>query len=272
MAKKKTVYKIKWKNLFLISIVIIFILTALFFGIKLLSDYNATKDMVSRFTNETEVKNIVDDEKTKTIKPDSSLSKFDAYWDYIKLGLIEVDMANLKKINTDAIGYIEVKGTNFSYPIVQSDNSFYRTHTLDKSDNSFGWIYLDQENSLKDLDTNTIIYGNKNYFGQLSASLDVLFENSWKDDNNNYLIKFFTNDHSTLWQIISVYHTKDEEHLKRTFQDETEIETFIDSMLKKTEIKFKGYAKNDDKFLTITTNSKGTNLVIQAKLIKIRSE
>ena len=93
-----------------------------------------------------------------------------------------------------------------------------------------------------------------------------------ENDDNNYIIKLYTRTQSTIWQIVSVYETKDKDHLQTTFEDDSDIEKYIDSMLKNTQIKFKGYAKTDDKFLTLTTNSKGTNLVIQAKLIKIRDE
>lgn len=269
--KNKTVYKIKWKNLTIIIGLIIVFIFLLVFGVDIFKDYTNTKKMIAKIEDEIEVTSIVDDELTKTIKPDSSLSKFDAYWDYVKLGLIEVDMAKLKRINTDIVGYIEVKGTEFSYPIVKNDNTFYKNHSLDKSENSFGWIYMDENSSEEELGTNTIIYGNKNYLNLLSANLNSVLKDEWKNDDDNYIIKIFTKDYSSIWQIISVYHTKDDEHLQTEFEDD-EMENYIDQLLKKTEIKFKGYAKPDDKFLTLTTNSKGTNLVIQAKLIKIRKE
>lgn len=277
LMKKKTkkVYKLKWKNtgiMFAIVLIVLFIIFGLYKSFHLVRNYLYTNEMIDKIKGEIEVNNIVDDEKTKTIKPDSTLSKFDAYWDYIKKSLIEVDMAKLKRINTDIIGYMEVTGTDFSYPVTKGKNSYYENHTLDKRENLFGWIYMDEKNNLDELDTNTIIYGNKNYLNLLSSDLNKVLKEEWKEDNDNYLIKFYTNEHSTLWQIISVYKTKDKEHLKTTFEDESEIEGYIDSMLKKTEIKFKGYAKPDDKFLTITTNAKGSNLVVQAKLIKIRSE
>lgn len=272
VAKKKNALKIKWKNLLLMIFLVGALLLGLIFGTKLLSDYQNTKKMIEKIHSEIEVKNVVDDEKTRVIAPDSTLSKFDAYWSYVKQGLIEVDMANLKRINTDAVGYIEVKGTNFSYPLVKGEDSFYRKHSFDKSENSLGWIYMSEENNLNELDTNTVIYGNKNIFGLLQSDLKEVLKDEWKDENDNYLIKFYTNKYSTLWQIISVYNTKDDEHLKTTFTDDEEFEKYIDDMLKKTEIKFKGYAKKDDKLLTLTTNSKGSNLVIQAKLIKIRTE
>lgn len=273
--KTKTTYKLKKKNLFTMLVIIflgIILIMGALKGISLFKDYTATKNIKEKIKEEIEVKNIVDDELTKTIKPDSTLSKFDAYWDYIKQGLIEIDMAKLKRTNTESIGYMEVKGTDFSYPIIQGANDYYKNHSFDKTENSFGWLYMDENNALEELDTNTIIYGNKNYLGLLISDLNATLKDEWAADDDNYLIKFYTNEHSTLWQIISIYKTKDKDHLKTIFESEEELETYIDSMLKKTEIKFKGYAKTTDRFLTLTTNSNGTNLVIQAKLIKIRTE
>lgn len=270
--KTKRNFKIKWKNFGVSLLVVVVAVFLLVQGIVMLKNYLGTKRIIEKVRDEIEVKSIVDDEYTKTIRPDSNLSKFDAYWDYIKLGLIEVDMAQLKKINTDCVGYIELKGTTFSYPIVKGENDFYKKHTLNKEKNGFGWIYMDESANEDELSTNTIIYGNKNYFGQLASNLNEVLKDDWKDDDDNYIIKLYTRTQSSIWQIISVYETKDDDHLKTEFESDEEIESYIDSILKKTQIKFKGYAKKDDKLLTLTTNSNGNNVVIQAKLIKIREE
>lgn len=269
--KKKTVYKLNWKNTIVFTVAVVAAVFTIFLVAHILMDYSHTKSVLEKI-REIEIMSSVDDENTTTIKPDSGLSKFDVYWDYIKLGLIDVDMAQFKRINSDTIGYIEIKGTDYSFPVVQGENDFYKNHSFDKKDNSFGWIYLDEKSSVDELDKNTVIYGNKNCFGELSSKLSMLYDDEWKDDDDNYIIKYYTNRYSTLWQIISVYKTKDKEHLTSSFDNDEDFEKFIDSSLKKTEIKFKGYAKPDDKILTITTNSGGSNIVVQAKLIKIKTE
>ena len=55
------------------------------------------------------------------------------------MNLINVDFNELKKINSNTKGWIQVNGTNINYPFVQAkDNKFYLTHSFDKSYNSAG--------------------------------------------------------------------------------------------------------------------------------------
>lgn len=270
--KIKTVYKIKWKNL--IFILLLLIGTAiLMFGVfrvaTFIKDNSATNKVIKEIEEKIEIEPLVDDDHTKTIPPDSKLSKFDIYWDYIKLGLLDVDMSSLKKMNSSAIGYIEVKGTDFAYPVVENNEDFYKSHSFNKKENTFGWIYLDKNSGLETLSTNTIILGNKTYSKNLMASLNTVFKSKWQEDDDNFIIKYSTSYYSTLWQIISIYETKSNDPLKAEFS-ETELQEFITNSIEQSSFKFKADAKTTDKFLTLTTNSKGTNKVVLAKLIKIR--
>ena len=272
--KVKTIYKFKWKNfakLFFVLAIFVAILLGGIFGIGFYKDYKATSDVIKKIDETVEIVNTVDDEKAKTIPPDSSLSKFDIYWDYIKLGLLDVDMASLMRINADTVGYIDVKGTDFSYPIVKSNGGFYKNYSFDKEKNANGWIYLDDDADLDELGTNTVVYGNKLLWGDLFKNLDVVFKKEWNENDDNFIIRYYTNNYSTLWQIISVFKTDDKSIRKSVFDDEKELEKHIDSMIKKSEVKFKASAKTSDKFLTLTTNSDGSNIVVFAKLIKIKT-
>lgn len=272
--KVKTVYKFKWKNfakLFLVLVAFVGVLFGVYWGISFYKDYKATDSIIKKVHETVEVTNIVDDELTKTIPPDSTLSKFDIYWDYVKLGLLDVDMASLMKINADTVGYIDVKGTSFNYPIVKSNGGFYKNHSFDKLENSNGWLYIDDNVSLEELGINTVIYGNKLLWGDLFKDLDVLFDKEWNENDDNFIIRYYTNYHSTLWQIMSVFKTDDKSVRKTEFADESELEIYIDNMIKKSEIKFKTKARTSDKFLTLTTNSNGENIVVFAKLIKIKT-
>lgn len=273
--KLKTVYKLKWKNALklLCGLAIVIAGVALVTGaFVVFRDRAITIDVTSEIKEKVNVTPIVDDENTKTVKPDSKLSKFDAYWDYIKLSMIDVDMAALKRMNSDSVGYIEIKGTDFSYPVVQGEKDFYRSHSFDKTENLFGWIYLDENADVSQRDTNTIIYGNKVWLGVLSDKLKALYKDDWKNNKDNYILKFTNSYYSGLYQIISVYETKNDEHLKTSFEGEDDIKKFITNSISSSNIKFKAGALVTDNFLTITTNSKDANIVVLAKLIKYREE
>lgn len=271
--KLKTVYKVKWKNLgvLLLCLVCISILVLAVYEVTIyFKDKHSTNLVIDEINEKIEISSIVDDDATKTIPPDDKLSKFDSYWDYIKLGLVDVDMATLKRINSSAVGYMEVKGTNFSYPILEYSDGHYKDYTFNKKENTFGWIYLSSDSTLESLGTNTVILGNKNYSKLLMSSLNEVFKSDWQEDDENFIIKYSTNYYSTLFQIISVYETDKKEHLKTSFENEEELEKFINNTIEKSSFRFKTEAKVTDKFLTLTTNSKKKNIVVFAKLIKIR--
>ena len=53
-----------------------------------------------------------------------------------------VDFTELIKINDEVVAWIKVDETSVNYPVVKhKDNSYYLTHSYDKSFNYAGWIY-----------------------------------------------------------------------------------------------------------------------------------
>lgn len=92
----------------------------------------------------------------------------------------KVDFAELKKINSDIIGWIIIEGTQINYPIVQgSNNSYYLNHSVEKKWNSLGSIFADYRSSSDFSDYNTFIYGhhtkNGSMFGELYKYMDYDF-------------------------------------------------------------------------------------------------
>ena len=71
------------------------------------------------------------------------------YEKYGKMEMLEADFQNLKSINSDVVGWINVPGTKINYPFVQTDdNEYYLKHSLDKSSNKKGWVFMDFRNAL----------------------------------------------------------------------------------------------------------------------------
>ena len=65
------------------------------------------------------------------------------------MNMLNVDFSELKKINNNVKGWVQVNGTNINYPFVQAnDNKYYLTHSFDKSWNSAGWLFLDYRNNI----------------------------------------------------------------------------------------------------------------------------
>ena len=91
---------------------------------------------------------------------------------YYDEALLSVDFTNLLEKNGDVIGWIQIPGTNINYPFVQySNNSYYLTHSFDKSYNLAGWLFLDYRNEIVPIDMNTIIYAHGRVDGTMFGSL-----------------------------------------------------------------------------------------------------
>ena len=83
-----------------------------------------------------------------------------------------VDWESLKAINSDIIAWLQIEGTEISYPVVKgTDNDYYLHHTFEKNYNSAGSIFVEYTNSSDFQDCNTIIYGHNMRNGSMFGLL-----------------------------------------------------------------------------------------------------
>ena len=83
-----------------------------------------------------------------------------------------IDFASLKKINEEAVGWIEIPGTEISYPVVHTtDNIYYLTHTFRRQENKSGAIFVEASNAGDFSDLHTIVYGHNMKNGSMFAGL-----------------------------------------------------------------------------------------------------
>ena len=194
------------------------------------------------------------------------------YWDYLSVPFIDVDFNELLKKNSDTVGWIKVEGTKVNYPVVQStDNSYYLSHSFNKSSNQGGWIFADYRVDFKNFGKNTIIYGhnmnNKTMFG----SIPNMLYDSYLNNSGNYYIKISTPTSNTIWKVFSIYTTKpDVYYLKTNFKSEP-YETFLNNIKSKSVYDFGVNITSNDKILTLSTcDNTGTKRVaVHAKMINI---
>ena len=195
--------------------------------------------------------------------------------DNTKINILNVDFSSITDINSDIIGWIKVPNTDINYPVVQTtDNSFYLTHSLDKTYNKAGWIFADYRNTnLKhsNLDKNTIIYGHNRENNSMFGTLKNLFKNDWQNNYENRYINFSTFNNSMVWEIFSTYTISDDDYyLKTQFSSDTEYQQFINTIKNRSIYNFNTEITMADKILTLSTctNIGNGRAVVHAKLIK----
>lgn len=261
--------KLKWKNIILILIFLILFITlniSIYNIIKWKLDSNKTNEEINTIQENTNIEEVKDNKGTEIIKQAEKIPKENPYWDY----MIDVNFDNLKKINSDVVGWIKVNGTNINYPFVQSkDNKYYLTHSFNKSYNNAGWVFLDYRNNNIN-NRNTIIYAHGRTDKTMFGTLRKVLNNGWINNTNNYVIKISTEKENSLWQIFSIYHIPTtNDYLQTEFKDEREYQRFLNILKNRSNHNFNTSITSNDTILTLSTcYNDSEKMVVHAKLIK----
>ena len=185
---------------------------------------------------------------------------------------ITVDFGNLLNINSDVRGWIMFNGNKVNNPITQSsDNNYYLDHSIYKTNNSLGTIFMDHRNLSFD-DRNVVLFGHNSTDGSMFGSLKETLEDSFFNKYENSLIKIIDTDNTIkYYEIFSVYTiVKEEYYITTNFNSDEEFMKFL-TIVKGRSIKdFKIDLSATDKVLTLSTcdGVGGTDrrLVVHARL------
>lgn len=265
--------KLNVRNLILIIILLGSISMVVVSAVYLI-DWEKDNQNTEKVTNEIYNMTTIEDseDNANTVIIESKEPKENPYWDYIKLPLMNVDFSELKQKNPDTKGFIHVAGTNINYPFVQAkDNEYYLNRSFDKSYNGAGWVFLDYENDINNLDQNTILYAHGRLDTTMFGSLKNIFRTDWYNNINNHIVKLSTETENTLWQVFSVYITPNtNDYITTSFATDAQYQKFLDTIIARSQMQFNTSVTTADKVLTLSTcyNTDDKKVVLHAKLIK----
>lgn len=182
-----------------------------------------------------------------------------------------IDHESLKSINPDYIGWIEVEGTQISYPVVfGKDNYYYLNHLFDNSKGIAGTIFMDMNNSQDLSDTNTVIYGHHmkdgTMFNELTNFLDKDFFAA------NKMVSISTPDGDKLYEIFACY----EVHMDLLYfnpgkLDRSMLHEYVSFISSNARQQTDTAVEPDDRILSLMTcgwSFKGARIVINARFIE----
>ena len=176
-------------------------------------------------------------------------------------GMLKLE--ELQKENSDIKAYIEIDGTNISYPVLQaSDNNYYMRKNYKKDYSFDGSIFLDKDVSLELPSTNFLIYGHNNKNGTM---FNDLLKYKDKDFYNQYpTIKLITNTEESEYEIIAVFYSrvyyKSENNVFRYYyfinaENEQEFNDYINNCKKASIYDTEKTATYGEQLLTLSTCS-----------------
>lgn len=104
--------------------------------------------------------------------------------------LAQISLEALREVNGDVVGWIEIPGTELSYPLMQgADNRYYLSRSWKGEPNSGGSVFLESTNNGDLTDFHTIAYAhrmnNDSMFGTLKYYEDQEF---WPEHPSVYLV------------------------------------------------------------------------------------
>lgn len=175
-------------------------------------------------------------------------------------------LEDVRKINSDVVGWISIPGTKIDYPVVQGeDNDYYLHHDIHGRQNKHGTIFMDHANHPGE-DRNLVIYGHHMKDGTMFHDLKRFKKKDFYDRNKSILLNI--EGKAVEYEIFSVYIVNASSlHLKVSFPDASAYRSYF------TEAKAKSMYSSDMVFsedrtmltlFTCTYEEKDARLILHA--------
>ncbi len=191
----------------------------------------------------------------------------------LKFQRVKVYLDSLYAQNNELIGYITIKGTAISYPVVQTtNNDYYLDHGFDRQVLAAGTIFADCTNHPKVTENrNLVLYGHNFKNGAMFHQLDKFLQ---EDFFMSTSIELATFDGIYTFEVFAVYksHVKNRYYSTTFPSDEAFVNFCYDAKQKSLYYKDGIEFDADDTILTLSTCVNGESkyrYAIQAKLVNI---
>ena len=192
------------------------------------------------------------------------------------------EFVNLYSKNSDIAGWIKIDGTDISYPVMQTDNnSYYLNHNFNGKKDRHGTPFVDMRNNIKELDGNTVIYGNnmksdnqmfsqlKNYY---AGKQPIMFY------RHHPVIEFDTVYEKSKWKIFSVFTCNTDGTKGNIFEydlinasNAMDFDSYIKQVQSRSIFDIPVDVDISDKLLTLSTDYyefEGQRLIIMARRVR----
>lgn len=259
------------KNIFLISIIVIFAMVFVCACVYLVAKGFTNKGTKNNYSNiassyASDISETQETSSTEITSPTNiNTQKADN----------PIDFDSLINKNSDIYSWIYIPQTNINYPVCRSatDDNFYLSHDIYGNYSYAGAIYSQFCNSRDYSDRVTVLYGHNMADGSMFANLHK-YENKEFFDNNKY-IYIYTDDRKLTYEVVSAF-VYDDRHIINSFDftDDKVFKDYLDSILNPRSVSSNvrdGIELDiDDKIIVLSTclNSGEGRYLVQGVLIR----
>lgn len=121
---------------------------------------------------------------------------------------LQIDFAELAKINPDFRGWLYFPALDISYPVVQGeDNDYYLKHSFEGESVNAGCIFMDCEASADWSDRNTFVFGHNMRDESMFGTFKKLLQGTASCEEDPYFY-IYTEDKVYTYEIFSYYETR----------------------------------------------------------------
>ena len=181
----------------------------------------------------------------------------------------DMDLAALRAVSGDVIGWIWIPGTKLSYPLVQGeDNDYYLNHAWNGRKVSAGSIFIDFSCAADFSGYNTVIYGHSMDNGSMFRTLLNYKKQSYYDKYPEIYI--YTPNGNYRMIIFAAYETKHDDLVYGKVYSEKGVEKLVNHAISKSKIKTKVEVSSKDKIVSLSTcaySSKNARCIVMGKLV-----
>lgn len=120
---------------------------------------------------------------------------------------IRSEFVSLYELNNDLVGWLEIPGTDISYPVMQaSDRKEYYLHRdFDKKESKRGCLFVQEEADVFSPSDNVTIYGHRMKDGTMFAQLGEYMQKDFWEENPYIYFDTLTQLHT--YQVMAVFRT-----------------------------------------------------------------
>ena len=167
----------------------------------------------------------------------------------------------LQKENPEVVGWLEIEGTNISYPVCQTDNNdYYLTHSYKKEKVTGGSLFLDKDYDFTIPSSNLLIYGHRNTKGLLFEDLIKYQDEDFYNDHKT--IRFTTGTEDSTYEVMAAFNSRvyyqNEQNVFRYYyfvnaENKSEYDEFVENCKKESIYDTGVTAEYGDQLLTLST-------------------